>query len=72
MQSSASKNSLAAEDFIKLNDKDNLTRTIETTATKNDSSHEVFKLRNITYEKTEEEVKSLLEKAFSVTKKLFL
>lgn len=63
------KNSMGAQDFIKLNDKDNLTTTIKTNATKNDSRQEFFTLRNITYEKTAERVKTLFQEvdAFSVT-----
>ena len=63
------KNSMGAQDFIKLNDKDNLTTTIKTNATKNDSRQEFFTLRNITYEKTAEKVKTLFKEvdAFSVT-----
>ena len=63
------KNSMGAQDFIKLNDKDNLTTTIKTNATKNVSRQEFFTLRNTTYEKTAEKVKTLFKEvdAFPVT-----
>lgn len=58
----------SAEDFLSLNDKDNLTQNIKA-ATKNDSSAEFFKIRFIAFDKLTEKMKKLFceIESFSIT-----
>ena len=58
----------SAEDFMSLNDKDNLTNNINA-VTKNDSKAEFFSLRSLIFEKVTQRIKTLFEKveSFSVT-----
>ena len=60
------KRGLSSEDFVSMNDKDNMSENLNT-ATKNDSAFHFFDIRNVAYEKLLEMIKTIFRHIDSFT-----